>query len=42
MTAPPYEWPTSTIGPLMDRSTLATYAASLAGPRSGLAGAMTV
>src|SRR5713101_2262744 len=42
MTSPPYECPTRTIGPLMLARTLATYAESLATPRSGFAGARTV
>src|SRR4051794_19842575 len=37
MTAPPYEWPTMTIGPSIDRRSDATYAASLRNSRSGLA-----
>src|SRR4051794_7636158 len=37
MTAPPYEWPTMTIGPSIDRSSAATYAASLRNSRSGFA-----
>src|SRR4051794_40607586 len=41
ITAPPYEWPTSTIGPSIVFSTLLRYAASEATPRSGLAGART-
>src|SRR6476659_3199720 len=42
MTTPPYEWPTSTIGPEMVASTLDRYAESFRPPRRGFAGAITV
>lgn len=42
MTAPPYEWPTRTIGPEMLRRRSATYAASSVRCRSGFAAPMAV
>ena len=39
MTAPPYEWPTSTIGPSMLSSSALTWAASEDSPRSGFGAA---
>jgi hypothetical protein len=41
ITAPPYEWPTRTIGPGMELITVRTAAASPATLRSGLAAATT-
>src|SRR5690349_14223365 len=41
MTAPPYEWPTSTIGPEIVRRKSATSAVSLVRPRRGLSTART-
>ena len=41
ITAPPYEWPTSSTGPSIWSTTPATYAVSNVTPRNGIAGATT-
>ena len=41
MTTPPYEWPTSTIGPSIVARKLRRYSPSLVGPRSGFEKATT-
>ena len=41
ITAPPYEWPTSTIGPSMPSRSARTCAASEESPRSGLGATAT-